>query len=268
MENPLHKSSILTAITLAVLPVFAAAQDVKLANCAGLSDQSVNDYAIAFTCVGLLREETERLQGALAAERTRLDALEARLEALETLPAENEALREQLGKVDTLDANLRRMNKALTDKPFVPASGTHPATRAVVAYTSEKGERTCPPGWSPYEPAKNRFILGAGDLYQTVGDTGGASEVTLREAQMPAHRHLMFAGSGSTRSAYPTAKEAVSVVANVGTYGLANENFEYQMRPRSGTPDSGVTGFAGAAEPSPVKTMPPYIALYFCVADG
>jgi hypothetical protein len=265
MEDSLHKSGILTALALAALPHCAGAQDVKLANCASLSDQSADDYAIAFACVGLLREETERLQGALATERSRLDALEARLEALETLPAENETLREQLGKVDTLDDNLRRMNKALTDKPFVPATGTHPATRAVVAYTSEKGERTCPPGWSPYEPAKNRFLLGAGDLYQTVGQTGGASEVTLKEAQMPAHRHLMFAGTGSTRGAYPNAQDAVSVVANVGSYGLANENFEYQMRPRTGTPDSGVTGYAGEAEPAPVKTMPPYLALYFCV---
>lgn len=258
MENPLHKSSILTAITLAVLPVCAAAQDVKLANCAGLSDQSVNDYAIAFTCVGLLREETERLQGALAAERTRLDALEARLEALETLPAENEALREQLGKVDTLDANLRRMNKALTDRPFVPASGTHPATRAVVAYTSEKGERTCPPGWSPYEPAKNRFILGAGDLYQTVGDTGGAAEVKLEERHLPPHEHEVKWHGEHTISL----NKSRGNVAGDNQYRLDwFDTFE------EGLAGDNMTAAATGGD-QPHNNMPPYIALYFCVADG
>lgn len=41
---------------------------------------------------------------------------------------------------------------------------------------------------------RDRFVVGAGGTYN-VGDTGGAKDVTLTEAQMPSHKH-----SGSTNS--------------------------------------------------------------------
>jgi microcystin-dependent protein len=46
---------------------------------------------------------------------------------------------------------------------------------------------------------RNRFIVGAGDTY-SIGNTGGANEVTLTTAQIPAHTHSITA-SGSTGAA-------------------------------------------------------------------
>jgi len=47
---------------------------------------------------------------------------------------------------------------------------------------------------------RNRFIVGAGNSY-VVGDTGGASSVTLTEAQMPAHNHTTNSAGGHSHSA-------------------------------------------------------------------
>lgn len=257
MEDSLHKSGILTALALAALPHCAGAQDVKLANCAGLSDQSADDYATAFTCVGLLREETERLERALAAERARMDTFETRLEALETLPNETQTLRDKMDKVDQLDTNLRRMNQTLKDRPFVPATGTHPQTRAVVAYTSEKGERTCPPGWSPYEPAKNRFILGAGDLYQTVGETGGAPEVTLEAKHLPPHEHEIKW----------LREHSVSLNDFAGDAPGDNQyRLDWFNEWEQGRADSNLIAISTGGGQAHTN-MPPYITLYFCVAN-
>ena len=60
---------------------------------------------------------------------------------------------------------------------------------------------TIPSGWflcdgtNGTPDLRDRFIVGAGDTYDP-GDTGGAAEVTLTEAQMPAHSH-----TGSAESA-------------------------------------------------------------------
>ena len=43
---------------------------------------------------------------------------------------------------------------------------------------------------------KDRFVLACGDTYKTVGETGGASSVTLSVSNMPSHNHS-FSGSGS-----------------------------------------------------------------------
>ena len=43
---------------------------------------------------------------------------------------------------------------------------------------------------------QNRFIVGAGDSY-AVGATGGENNVTLTEAQMPEHDHIIIAGTTS-----------------------------------------------------------------------
>ena len=43
---------------------------------------------------------------------------------------------------------------------------------------------------------KDRFVLACGDTYKTVGETGGASSVTLSVSNMPSHNHS-FSWSGS-----------------------------------------------------------------------
>lgn len=46
---------------------------------------------------------------------------------------------------------------------------------------------------------KDRFVLACGDTYKTVGETGGASSVTLSVSNMPSHTHS-FTPSGSVSS--------------------------------------------------------------------
>ena len=52
---------------------------------------------------------------------------------------------------------------------------------------------------------KDRFVLACGDIYKTVGATGGASNVTLSVSNMPSHSHS-FTPSGRVSSHYHSFK--------------------------------------------------------------
>lgn len=213
------------AALLILLAAPAAAQD-----CSALDPEKPKDAFRAFDCVS-------QMEDALTKALDRIAALEARVD---TLTRQNDPAN-LLGPVN------ERLN-ALAVKlanPAVPAFGPHAETRAVIAYTSQKGEKTCPNGWSPFEPAKDRFILGAGGAYPVVGSTGGAAEVTLTEAQMPRHAHTTgvsrYDGGGS---GYP--------------YTRPSDGSGDPTGPAGGLPD-------GSTQPQP--NMPPWIALYFCIRD-
>lgn len=135
-----------------------------------------------------------------------------------------------------------------THSEFVPALGDHPETRAIVAYFSGKGQKTCPDGWSPYEEAKDRFILGASFNYPEVGQTGGEEMVALTLKEMPAHRHDVSAELLNVRQ--PGSDPNIR---------LAQEAF------RDGQFFLGSSGETGGSQPH--NNMPPYIALYFCKKD-
>ena len=161
-------------------------------------------------------------------------------------------------------ATLSQRLAALESAAPVPAIGEHENTRAIIAYYSDKGEKRCPAGWSPYEEAKDRFIIAAGGKHP-FGEKGGEETVTLSGNQMPKHGHIMFTGSGAAGQNYPNKSQHVAVSANISSGGLANANFEYQIRPGSGVPTRGLTGDVGGNQPH--NNMPPYIALYFCKKD-
>ncbi len=131
---------------------------------------------------------------------------------------------------------------------FVPSAGPHPETKAIVAYYSEKGEKTCPEGWSPFEAAKDRFILGAGGKHPVVGDTGGEEEVTLTEAEMPAHGHSVLWTNG----------DSISLNRGTNAYRLPFT--------RDGSVGNNmITDSSGGGRAH--NNMPPWIALYFCRKD-
>jgi len=132
---------------------------------------------------------------------------------------------------------------------------------AVVAFDSPSA---CPEGWSFFAEAQSRVIIGA------AGGTGfapglgkdengealteykyrqhaGAQEVTLTEAQMPEHSHLIPIDSPSAQWGHGT--ETVDVMGGVRE-GRA-------IPPKSET--------SGSNNPHP--NMPPYIAFYFCKND-
>lgn len=92
---------------------------------------------------------------------------------------------------------------------------------------------------------RDRFILGAGESY-TVGESGGAKEVTLTIDQMPAHKH-----SGVNSKKGPNA-----VINNTNSY------YGTVMQATvAGDSDIVNTGSTGNNQAH--NNMPPYVVLYF-----
>lgn len=97
------------------------------------------------------------------------------------------------------DDSLLFRNEAEQFKNKAEASAEGFPTGGIVMWSGSVA--TIPSGWflcdgtNGTPDLRNRFVVGAGGAYG-VGDTGGVAEVTLTEAQMPAHSH-----TGSTNSA-------------------------------------------------------------------
>lgn len=125
-----------------------------------------------------------------------------------------------------------------------PGGGTAVPAGLVIASTLECSDLEPKNGWSEYELARGRTIIGV-NLHSAHGlskrdleDDGGAETVTLIEAQMPRHRHPVRYGPGADIGIGPV------------KYLLATGDLE------------SATAFVGGNQPH--ENMPPYIALYFC----
>ncbi|QDG74422.1 hypothetical protein [Labrenzia sp. PHM005] len=139
-----------------------------------------------------------------------------------------------------------------------PEAKTPLLAGAVVAFDrSEKNGGACPAGWSLFESAGGRMIVGAGTNtnkdqngipltdYPSFKDDstksiGGEERVTLSVSQIPEHTHA-FTFSDGTNS-----PEHVDKSHN--EFGLKNATEQ--------------TGPAGEGQSH--NNMPPFIALYFC----
>lgn len=115
---------------------------------------------------------------------------------------------------------------------------------------------------------RNRFVVGAGGAY-AVGATGGATSVTLTEAQLPAHTHddgtltAVSAGEHShTYSVWFQASNSGGSRAAVRSEVLSGLD-QYPTAPAGlHTHDiTGSTGSTGSGEA--VATLPPYYALAY-----
>ena len=100
----------------------------------------------------------------------------------------------------------------------------------------------------------NLFVVGAGDAY-SVNDTGGSTEVTLTETQMPSHKHDV-SDSGHTHSA-PWFR---SIGQGGATWAVANGSDSRNVN----------TGYANISETTkggnqPHENRPPYIGLYYII---
>lgn len=154
---------------------------------------------------------------------------------------------QRIGELETKLTNMRLTN-------VVPAVGAHEDTKAIVAFTSEKGEKTCPEGWAPFEAAKDRFLLGAGGKYPVVGTTGGEEMETLTHDQMPEHYHgflwVFSAQNGGANefdsSNFPTFRSGLNTA---GRWQAQSDR----------------TPIKNSGGNQPHNNMPPYIALYFCI---
>lgn len=220
---------ILGALCLCASP--AAAQVV---HCDDLQADKPGDAARAFECLEIAHSDLITLWG-------RIDALEARM---------GDLLEARKGDLASLAARIDALETSAQSVVAVPALGDHPDTRAVVAYVSAKGEKTCPKGWEPFEAAKDRFILGAGAAYPVVGTLGGEAEVSLTEAQLAPHDHRSELQYG---------------------WDVNGNGGKERIDVGDGSPWGGRTGYiqtndAGGGEPH--NNMPPFIALYFCQPSG
>ncbi|MFD3190904.1 hypothetical protein ACFMPD_11595 [Sedimentitalea sp. HM32M-2] len=199
------------AVTMAILASVAHGQD-----CTNLSEGGAGNLQRAYDCIADLQT---KLTETLEANRTLLRQQE--VSQAETVQLANE---------------IESINRLLS--------------QAVIGFNrSERAGGACPPGWSLFDAAGGRFIVGAGNHsnsgvseYPSYADdpdqaTGGAEFVELKIEHMPAHTHRFLT---------PTLTRP---------RGAGQEHVSYSENARN-------TESTGGSQPH--YNLPPYIALYFC----
>ena len=119
-------------------------------------------------------------------------------------------------ELNTLDG----VDTAGTGFGYVPQGGIIMWSGAIV---------DIPTGWALCDGTngtpnlQDRFVVGAGDNY-AVGDTGGADDVTLTEAQMPAHSHFFNQNTNTAGAHAHTPLNGNGFVTNTtnGSQGIFN----------------------------------------------
>ena len=121
---------------------------------------------------------------------------------------------------------------------------------------------------------RNLFIVGAGSTYD-VGDTGGASTVTLSTAEMPSHNHPASSSSSSSVSdpGHQHRQNMGAVLAATGTTQWTAYDHNYSLGQNGYLNDSSTTGISVATSTSTTvqnaggggahENKPPYYALAY-----
>ena len=151
-----------------------------------------------------------------------------------------------------------------------PWIGAVPAEHVIVASTVSCKELAG--GWSNFDDAGGRFIIGAGShsenglkAYTPYGvrpqatlepTLGGEEEVTLTPKQMPKHNHFL--------SSQPNTNPHDGLGGSSANYGL-DEN--YRNAEPSGRWGRMERMISETGDSQHHNNMPPYIALYFCKKD-
>jgi len=111
----------------------------------------------------------------------------------------------------------------------------------------------CPPGWSPFTLARGRAVIGAGQGDQLTNrpfrKAEGLEEYPLTQQNIPAHQHDTIIGVLSS------------------PWGMADVKANAVIGRTAEPARTGLTGAYGADKPTPVPTMPPFVALYYCKKD-
>lgn len=134
-----------------------------------------------------------------------------------------------------------------------------------------------PGGWSLCDGTgstpdlRGRFIVGASGDY-AVGDTGGASSVTLAGSQIPSHLHTFSATTGTSGSHSHTIIRDLGGSSGVLANSIAANQGISNLSPVPTTTDgahthtiSGSTGTSGSGDSH--ENRPPYYALCFIRKD-
>src|SRR4051812_38368193 len=168
-----------------------------------------------------------------------------------------------LKEIEKENAILKNQVKTLID---APSSGNAFPKDTIVAFNSKENindwHRHCPDGWSPFDEARGRIIIGAGvpsnsefKDWRRIGssdpiqlttrkpfESGGEENHIITVSEMPAHNHRVYPHAG-----FPDPGSQVS-----GAHG-GDETTRVRY---------GETNFMGDGKPH--NTMPPFIALYYC----
>ena len=107
----------------------------------------------------------------------------------------------------------------------------------------------CPPGWSTFEPAQDRFIFAVSSEHP-YRMMSGLEQVALEERHLPLHSH--------------------DVTSYEWGHSVNGNGAARRIDVDDGPPFSGIVGTlrtatAGGGEPH--ENMPPFIALPFCIKD-
>ncbi|MEO0990678.1 MAG: hypothetical protein AAFX00_07000 [Pseudomonadota bacterium] len=254
----------------------AAAALAELEETSSLREAALNDAVAAQRAA--VAAETRAVDVAVRVESALTRAQELAVEvaaAEDTVRALSDArdaedfVRAALDSSETLD----RLEDRL--EPFIVPEDAILAMPASVSYED------CPEGWSLFEPAIGRMILGAGDpddspepdglrerqAWPSHADEdddaptfGGSEKVTLSLAEIPAHRHGL---AGISLRSAEHVDWATKPAADVAF-------FDYRERDgwvrELGTPHEKFgTRPSGGSQPH--DNMPPFVSLYWCQKD-
>lgn len=187
-----------------------------------------------------------------------LESFQKKLDHLAVIAAGNDQTRKQITKVVEREATdivnklaneeiEKQVDRALREVEGLDVdsllSRAAIARNAVVAFVGRAG---CPDGWTRFEAANGRFILGVSDSFSPLA-TGGEQRVILTEAELPSHNH--------TIGPYEWG------------YSINGNGDGARIDVDDGPPWRGHRGrlladVAGGGQSH--NNMPPYIALYFC----
>ena len=106
-----------------------------------------------------------------------------------------------------------------------------------------------------WELLKNRFLIGAGDLY-AVGTMAGEVNHTLTVSEMPSHTHTQNP-HGHSQHPNTWMNVGISQIPKTGGYYYANAEHSADYRTGNTTAINNNTGGSGAH-----NNMPPYLAVY------
>jgi len=170
---------------------------------------------------------------------------------------------------------------------------------AVVAFDNDlKTSAGCPEGWSFFEPAGGRMIVGAGDhdnqwfaegsnvaqrltIYQTYAQdaragiqdseearaTGGTPTVALTVSQMPPHQHATTPPvAADDQGLWWTPWGQSGDTPHDFGYQRALFSASFRTNEPGGYPNTSIAGGQGDVA-APHNNMPPFIALYYCKKD-
>ncbi len=102
---------------------------------------------------------------------------------------------------------------------------------------------------------RSRFSLhigeGPGLSSYSLGDNGGAEEITLATGNLPSHNHSLDASSGT------------KLIGNPAGASLGGATI-YTTAARDSTLSSGSIGMTGSGDPA--ASLPPYLASNWCIA--